>query len=238
MACDAVLIGTRGNSVGSAANVSTVAGTSSVSGSSFALCVSWDGSTTISGTITDSKGNTYTAVGTPQGDWTSTWGVLQWFYCQGGTGGTSHSVTVNFAGSAFATADLYEVTSANGAPVYDSAAFAQLQDAASPYTVTTGTLTNATSVVLAACAANRGANGAYSTSNFTLLSQEPTVSSYWTHGVGKLVVSATTAVTPSFTVLNRSETAAMAVISFYEPAGGGSTQAPRSAYMHRLRRAR
>lgn len=224
MACDAALVGARGTSSGS--SVTTTAGTTSGSGSSFALLVSWDGTVSISGTITDSKGNTYTAVGTPQADWTSTWGVSQWFYCQGGTGGTSHSVTVNFTGTAFPTAHLIEVTSANGAPVYDSAAFAQTQDAANPWTVTSGTLTNATSVLLSGCGANRGADGAYSSSNFTVLSQEPAVSSFWTSGAAKLVVSSTSAVTPSWTVLNRSETAGVTVIAFYEPAAGSSSITP------------
>ncbi len=217
MACDAALVGARGTSGSN--TVTTTAGTTAATGSSFALLVSWDGTVSISGTITDSKGNTYTAVGTPQADWTSTWGVSQWFYCEDGVGGTSHSVTVNFTGTAYPVAHLIEVTSANGAPVYDSAATAQNQDAASPYTVTSGTLTNATSVLLSGCGANRGADGAYSSSNFTVLSQEPAVSSFWTSGAAKLVVSATTAVTPSWTVLNRSETAGVTVISFYEPAG-------------------
>lgn len=224
MACDAVLVGARGTSSGN--TVTTTAGTTATSGSSFALLVSWDESQTISGTITDSKSNTYTAIGTPQSDWTSAWGVSQWFYCNNGAGGTSHSVTVNFSGNAFPTAHLIEVTSANGAPVYDSAAAAQTQDAASPWTVTSGTLTNATSVVLSGCGANRGADGAYSSSNFTVLSQEPAVSSFWTSGAAKLVVSATTAVTPSWTVLNRSETAGVTVIAFYEPAAGSSTITP------------
>lgn len=224
MACDAVLVGARGTSSGS--SVTTTAGTTATSGSSFALLVSWDETVSISGTITDSKSNVYTAVGTPQGDWTSTWGTSQWFYCENGTGGTSHSVTVNFTGTAFPTAHLIEVTSANGAPVFDTAADAQVQDAASPYTVTSGTLTNATSVVLSGCGANRGADGAYSSSNFTVLSQEPAVSSFWTSGAAKLVVSATTAVTPSWTVLNRSETAGVTVIAFYEPAAGSSSITP------------
>ena len=221
MACEAVLVGARGTSSGS--SVSTTAGTTAASGSSFALFVSWDGGQTISGTITDSKSNTYTAVGSPQGDWTSTWGQHQWFYCEDGVGGTSHSVTVNFSGSAFPTIHLLEITSDNGAPIYDSAAYATTRDGASPYTVTSGTLTEATSVVLAGCGANRGADGAYSSSNFTILSQEPAVSSFWTSGVAKLVVAATTAQTPSFTVLNRNEDAAVIAISFYEPTGGDTT---------------
>lgn len=220
MACDAVLVGARGTSASN--TVTTTAGNTAASGSSFALLVSWDESVSVSGTITDNKSNNYTAVGTPQGDWTSAWGVSQWFYCENGAGGTSHTVTVNFTGTAFPTAHLIEVTSANGAPIFDTAADAQVQDAASPYTVTSGTLTDATSVVLSGCGANRGADGAYSSSNFTVLSQEPAVSSFWTSGAGKLVVSATTAVTPSWTVLNRSETAGVTVISFYEPAAGGS----------------
>lgn len=219
MACDAALVGALGSSASN--TVTTTAGTTAASGSSFALLVSWDGTVSISGTITDSKGNSYTAVGTPQADWTSTWGLSQWFYCENGAGGASHSVTVNFTGTAYPVAHLIEITSANGAPLYDSAAAAQIQDAASPYTVTSGTLTSATSVVLSGCGANRGADGAYSSSNFTVLSQEPAVSSFWTSGAAKLVVSATTAVTPSWTVLNRSETAGVTVISFYEPAAGG-----------------
>lgn len=219
MACNASLVGARGTS--SSNTVTTTAGTTAASGSSFALLVSWDDSVSISGTITDSKGNTYTAVGTPQDDYIVAWGRSQWFYCQNGAGGASHSVTINFTGTAYPTAHLIEVTSANGAPIYDSAATAQTRDAASPYTVTSGTLTNATSVVLSGCGANRGLDGAYSSSNFTVLSQEPSVASFWTSGAAKLVVSATTAVTPSWTVANRIDTAGVTVIAFYEPAGGG-----------------
>ena len=218
---DAVLVGTHGATTSN--TVTTGSGTSSVSGSTFLIGVSWDATTSIS-SVSDSKSNTYTAVGTPQNDGgAGSGGNHQFYVCENGTGGTSHTATVNFSGTAYPTAHLIEITGA-ATPVQDIAV--QTQDAGTPFTVSTGTLAQANEVIVALCGANIGSAGAYASSNFTILSQENDVSQYWGSAVASLVVSSTSSVTPSFTRTNSSGAAAVLAISFYEEAGGEAAISP------------
>lgn len=218
---DAVLVGTHGATTSN--TVTTGSGTSSVSGSTFLIGVSWDATTSIS-SVSDSKSNTYTAVGTPQNDGgAGSGGNHQFYVCENGTGGTSHTATVNFSGTAYPTAHLIEITGA-ATPVQDIAV--QTQDAGTPFTASTGTLAQANEVIVALCGANIGSAGAYASSNFTILSQENDVSQYWGSAVASLVVSSTSSVTPSFTRTNSSGAAAVLAISFYEDAGGEAAISP------------
>ncbi|MBP8176630.1 MAG: hypothetical protein KAX77_02595 [Xanthomonadales bacterium] len=216
---DAILVGTRGTSISN--TVTTGSGTSTVSGSSFLIAVSWDAGVTIS-SVSDSKSNTYTAVGTPQNDGgAGSGGNHQFYVCENGTGGSSHTATVNFSGTAYPTVHLIEITGASAAPEQDIAV--QTQDAGTPFTHATGTLAQANEVIVAMCGANIGSAGAYASSNFTILSDENDVSQYWGSAVAKLVVSSTSSVTPSFTRTNSSGAAAVLAISFFETASGPST---------------
>lgn len=219
MAIDAVLIGARGTS---ATNTVTTTGGSSTGGSGSIgyLVVSFDPGVTIS-TVSDSKSNTYSLIGS-----VLTGGAkLARYKCENWTGGASHTATVTFSGSAFPTLHLCEITgAATSSPEDTAAAATSVSSMASPWTITSGTLAQAASVCMAGIGLNSaGSDGAYATSNFSLLSQEPSVSSFWTSAVAKLVVAATSAVTPSWTCAGRtSPQVAERFIDVFKEASAGA----------------
>lgn len=207
-----------GTSAGSSA---VTAGATSTNGARFAVCVAWDAGQTIS-SVTDSKSNSYSAVGTAQADGNG--GLLQWYYSAGGSAGASHTATVTCSGSAFLSISHYQIT--DGASTSHSGS-AQGQDSGGqPFVQTTGTMPSGNWAALAGCSNNTGSDGAYSanasTPTFTLLHSEGTVSTLWTHGVSSTTSSGATAVTPSF---NRSGTgggtSALAILVVEESVGGG-----------------
>ena len=194
MPIDAVLVGARGT--GSANTATTTGGTTAASGSTFLICVSWDeasyGSIT---TVGDNKGNTYTALGTPQTDAGVPNCFTQLFVVENGAGGAGHTATFTTSGNSFPTVHLIEITGATTAPLDK---IAQVRDTATPFTVTSPTLSQADEVVVCICAEN-SSSVSYVSSNFTILSQETDAVQFWTSAVGKLVVSSTSAVTPNWT---------------------------------------
>jgi hypothetical protein len=219
MAIAATLIGTRGTS--SSNTVTTGSGTSTGgSGNHGVLCLSWQTSSTISGTITDSKSNTFTAIGSAQSDGNG--GSLQFFIAENWVGGTSHTVTVNFSAAAFPTAHLIEVTGATSSTPQDINGAGS--DASSPWTITTGTFAQAVECVLSAVAENTGGVGSYASSTDTVLSEEPDTGNYYTSGVGYRITSSTSAITPSWTNAGRSGNAAIIYLALKE--GSGDTTAP------------
>ena len=198
----------------------TSSGTST-SGARFAVAVAWDAGQTIT-SVVDSKGNSYSAVGTPQADGQG--GLCQWYFSAGGSAGASHTATVSFSGSAFPSISFYQIT--DGASSAHSGS-AQGQDSGGqPFVLTSGTMPSGNWSAGAICSNNTGSDGAYSanasTPTFTLLHSEGTVASFWTHGVSWASSSGTGAVTPSF---NRSGTAGgtsgMAILVVEESIAGG-----------------
>ncbi len=199
---------------------SPTSGGTSTSGARFAIAIAWDAGQTIT-SVVDSKGNSYSAVGTPQADGQG--GLCQWYFSAGGSSGSSHTATVSFSGSAFPSISFYQIT--DGASSAHSGS-AQGQDSGGqPFVLTSGTMPSGNWAALALCSNNTGSDGAYSanasTPTFTLLHSEGTVSSFWTHGVSWASSSGAGAVTPSF---NRSGTAGsttgMAILVIEESAGG------------------
>jgi hypothetical protein len=212
MAIAAALVGARGTGGGNTAT--TTAGTTTASGSTFVAACSWDATATSPG-VTDSKGNTYTAVGTPQLD---TFGAyVQLFVCQNGAGGSSHTATFTTTGSSYPVIHLIEITGAETASLDKTA---QGQDFASPFTLTSPTLSQADEIVISVCG-NQSGTGAYATSTGTLLSQEPDTGSYWTSGVGYIIVASTAAVTPSWT--KGAGAAGLALATFKQSSGVAAT---------------
>lgn len=202
-----------GTSSGSSA---TTAGASSTSGARFAIAIAWDAGQTIS-TVVDSKGNSYSAVGTAQADGNG--GLCQWYYSAGGSAGASHTATVTFSGTAFPSISHYQIV--DGASSAHSGS-AQGQDSGGqPFVLTSGTLPTGNWGMLALCSNNTGPDGAYSanasTPTFTLLHSEGTVASFWTHGVSATTSSGATAVTPSFNRAGTSGgTTGMAILAIEE----------------------
>lgn len=221
MAINAVLIGVgTGNSPVATSSATTT------TGSNFAICVAWDNTANIS-SVADSNSNSYTAQGTDQLDGNG--GRLRWYVCLNGTGGATHSATVTFSGTPYASVSFYEISGADTSAVQQAT---QTQDSGGqPFTITSGVLPSGNWCLLAAASNNTGSDGAYtanaSTPTATLLHSEGTTASFWTHGVSRMLSSGTSAVTPSF---NRSGTAggtsAMALIAFTEGAAGSSSITP------------
>lgn len=216
MAADLLLVGTRGTSVGSAANVSTGPGAVTAA-DALVLGVSHDpgvtvSSVVISGSGSDSFGAAKAAL---QGQ-----GKLAVYVLNNATGGASVSVTVNFSGAGFATAHLLKGTGV-AVSAYDAASLASsAADAATPWTLASGTPAQANNIWAAFLEQNGGSSGAYASSNFTLLSSEPDVSSFWTSGAFKLYSTSGASVTPSCTRTGSSNVASAMVVLALKETGG------------------
>jgi len=245
MTIDAILVGKKSTATQTATTDTSGpnAGTTTT-GNGYVVAAAYDGTTTAA-TPTDSKGNTYTLIGTVQLDANSEAKVTL-YKCMPGDagyvgGGAGHTATMTWApNNAFATLYLIEITGVASTGGFDQTA--QGNDGASPFTLTSPTLGQANEVVLCLIEANHGVSGTntYSSSNFTILAQESDGATYWTSAIAKLVVSSTAAVTPSFTCT--AGTAGGLILATFKDAGGGaaatapppgrSRSARLAAYMH------
>lgn len=217
MAIGVALVG-RGTSGGS--SVAT-AGGSVTTGDTLVAIVSFDPGTTIS-SITDTAGNTYGAAKFALNAGGAR-GRLSAYVCENATGHASNVLTVNFSGSAFPVAHLVKITGAAAAS-YDSTATAtNTTDTLSPYQVTSGSLAQAASALLCCAEINQtGATGAYSTSDFTLLSNENDASSFWSSMVGYSIVASTSAVTASMLKAGcAADNCSLGIMAFKEATAGG-----------------
>jgi hypothetical protein len=219
MAIQAALVGTKGSGSGT---LTTGAGTTTT-GSTFVIGLSFDATASVN-VLSDSKGNTYTQIGTTL----SFEGHKKALYrCENGTGGASHTAQCTFTASSFGTIYLVEVTGAAAAS-FDQTA--QGTDAASPYTVTTPTLSQANEAIIT-LVGNSGGNNPmnYASSNTTVLAQEGDGGSFWTSAISKTIVAATTAFTPSWTH-GGSAGVALITATFKEASGAvEATAAPAQA---------
>jgi hypothetical protein len=214
MTIDAVLVGSLKSA--DTGPITTVGGTTQASGSTFVVAVSFDNGASIS-TVTDSKSNAYTQIGTTQANAGSAHKKAL-YRCENGTGGASHTATVAFTGgSAFGTVYLIEITGAAAAS-FDQTA--QGADTSSPYTLTLPVLSQADEVIITLHGSGQGGTVTYLSSNTTIFSTETDGLSYWTSAVSKVVVSSTSAFTPSFT---GGDTATAQIAGTFKAAGGGSS---------------
>lgn len=192
MAIGVALVG-RNRSTGS--SVATPAGLCAA-GDTLVAIISFDPGTTIT-SLNDLAGNGY---GSPVFALNAggARARLSAYVVQNAAGHAANILTVNFSGAAFPVVHLIRVTGA-AAVSHDTGAMATTTaDNLSPYQVTSGALAQAASLLLCCGEINQtGAAGAYSTSDFTLLSAEDDASSYWTSMVGYSIVAATTPVTAS-----------------------------------------
>jgi len=210
MAIEAVLVGTGATSTSSV----TTAGGTTTTGSTFVISASFDPGANIS-SVTDSKGNTYTQVVTPQT--TSSGSKLAMYYCANGTGGASHTATVNYSATAYSVVYLVEVTGAASAS-FDVTA--KTVDTSSPFTVSTGTLAQADEVVITAVANDDGSSVNYTSSNTTIIGENNDTANYWTGAISKQVVASTSSFTPSFTLSAGTNLAL--ITATFKAAGGGA----------------
>lgn len=201
----------------SGATSTTCASFTSTTGDTIFVTVS-DASGQSGVTITDNKSNTYTQVGTTQ---VSALGgsQLRRFACQNANGGAGHTVTATWAANSDAVVCVFDLTGVLAASLDKSA---QADDSSSPWTVTSATLTQADEIAISAVSGSW--SGTFSeSSGFTIDQQEGNNSLYWTSAAGSKVVSATTALTPSWSITGGGSGSAVTIDTFKASAGGGGT---------------
>jgi hypothetical protein len=204
--------GVHGKFPAAATTAATSSPVTTTNGSCFVIGVVDAG--TVS-SVTDSKGNTYTRCttdltvgGVTMGMWHSTTYV----------GGAGHTFTVNFGGSADPSCFYAEITGSN----IQLDQVARNVDAASPFTVTSGTTTAANEVLVSFYACDGGLGSPAESSGFDQIDFEDNNSLYWTGAMGSRVVSSTGAYTPSWTSTVPATTNGVFVASFKENGGGTS----------------
>jgi len=190
----AALVGRISLGTGGAPTLTTSGG-KVATGDALVIIASYDSGATPSN-IRDSASNSYTEIGTVK---TESGSSLRMWRCNNATGGNNVTASIDFSSNPAGTVYLVKLMGVATA-AYDQ--FADGNDAASPYTLTSPTLSQASEVVLAAIMANTGGSGFlidYKSSNFTLLDRERDWAAYWTSAISFTIVNATTAVTPSWT---------------------------------------
>ena len=104
-----------GGSTASGTTVTTASGTSASSGSTFLVGISFDNPSSIT-SVSDSKGNTYTLVGSVVNNATGAFKSAV-YKCENGTGGASHTATVVINPANTISLHLFEVD--GGTPIVD-----------------------------------------------------------------------------------------------------------------------
>lgn len=206
------VIDTFGGTTATTPGVATTA-----SGSVFLVGVLTGVGQTIS-LVTDNKGNgSYTAIGAAQ-SFNGAALKLQWFKKEAGTGGAGHTFSVTIGTSDFLTVFAIEIT---GAGTEDTAVRASSNDLASPFTVTSGTSTQANeALVLLGGTDSVTVSALAESTGFTFRQSVLTGTSDAAGFIATRLVSATGAFTPSVTATGPTEMG-LWIIGIKEAGGGG-----------------
>lgn len=173
--------------------------------------------------VSDNKSNTWTQIGTDLAAGVVT-GQKWYAVVASGKSGSGHTITVTFTGVGNSTPIWRRISGAAASPL-DSSASAQGTDSTSPFTVTSGTLAQANNYVSADIFCDGAAGGYTAGGGFTKFQEQTNDALYWTQAAGDLTTSATTAVTPSWTVSGSIGGGAGLFVTVWKEAAGGSSAA-------------
>jgi len=203
----AINVGQSANAVGNPATTAGVA--TQATGSTFVV-VQISAPAAAHTAASDNKGNSYTQIGSDQ---TNGAKMTVWRK-ENGAGGAGHAFTANCNGTALAI----EITGAATAS-YDLGSLGQASDSASPFTVTSGILTQAAELVLAIIGGDSGTTPAThaESTGFTIEEAREDGAANWVGCIAYKIVAATTALTPSFTQAGSSN--AVLTIAGFKDAG-------------------
>ncbi len=165
----------------------------------------------------DSKGNTFTQVGTTQ---TAAARGLSVWICENATVGAGHTIQVDWTSGSADPTVIFEAVGGTAGTALDSGSL--VQGSGSPnYTLTSNALAQANSVVFSFVAGESGSNPATyaNTTGFTIDQSETNGNLYWTGAAGHLEVAATTAVQSIWTQSGASGTAPMFIFALAAEAG-------------------
>jgi len=210
MAIDARLVGA---STGSGAT----AGGTATTGSTLVFCAAYDPGATLNSVALSGATGTFTAVGTVAT--TSSGSRINVFSAPNVTVSGSVIATPSWTGTPFSTGWLVEVTGADTSALDINV---QVNAKASPYTLATGTLSQANECVVVFVANDDGSSVVYTASSpagLTILGQNNDTTNFWTSAVAKLNVTSTSSVSPTFT-LSAGTNVAMKIATYKEAASG------------------
>lgn len=200
--------------------------TTTASGSTFIIGAHWQGGSTPP-TISDSKSNTYTLIGSVRqvdnnGSFLSHIGL---WYVENGTGGSSHTFTGAKTGG-YTSVYGAEITGGLTSGIVDQNTGAAL-DASSPVTSGGVTTTQAAELLIGLVGTyHTGSGPAYTANNsFTIAQQITDATNYWTGCLVSRVVSSTGTYETDVSVTNLTQGAAL-IATFKEDGGGGGGGQP------------
>lgn len=200
-----------------ASPVTTAGVTTQATGSILVVGAIWE--TAAFTSITDSKSNSYTQIGTEQ---TIGGFKARLYYVENATGGSSHTFTLTTGGgNIFGTVLALEVIGGATASSLDQSN--QQTDSASPFTSPSITTTNANDILVSACMSDGIANPmdfAEST-GFTVNITRNSGASFYPMALGTRIVSSTGSYNSSWTTASGAN-AAVFIASFKELAGAGA----------------
>ena len=207
-----------GDSGGSSTGFSLTFDSSTVNGRAIAVCVTiFQFANTGTVTVSDNKGNTYTAGPTADfGSFENCW----WFYCVNATGGASHQVTSSLSTAGFHAMTIHELSdiAAAGQPGPTNSA----DDGAQLTTHTSGQITTDSTdqIVLGGFAPAHNPGSWAAGSGWTLAGNHPAFTTMAIATAYKAVASSGSAQNP--TVTSGSASQAMgATLTLYGSGGGG-----------------
>jgi hypothetical protein len=226
----AVGVTSKGRS-GTTASQATTGVTTQASGSTFIVAAIWD--TTTFSSISDSKGNTYTQIGT-EGNWGLAPGRARLYYCQNGIGGASHTATVALSGSTSLLVMFLEIIGGALTGILDQSG--QARDTATPFTLTAGlTTTQPNELLVSFLGGTSGSNPAthaesgLGSSTVQAAAEETNGASFYTGALATAVKSAIGTYNPSWTEAGNTTDAQVFLATFRElTAGIGARKSTRT----------
>jgi len=186
----------KGRSASTTSQATTGVTTQS-SGSTFFVAFIWD--TGNFSSISDSKSNSYTQIGTEQ---VQTGTKMRAYYCQNGTGGSSHTATIGLSTASPVTVLFLEITGGLTSGILDQSDLRF--DTASPYTLAAGlTTTQADELLVSFLGGTSGNNPATHAESglgsSTIQIEETDGASFYTCAIATAVKSSTGTFNPSWT---------------------------------------
>lgn len=203
----------------SSGTTTTDAITTAGSGSSFVICVVYEAGAT-EPTISDSKSNSYTRIGSVQQVSTTYSAYAAWYLCTNGTGGSGHTFTAAKA-SSYPTVFACEITGGVTASLLDQNTGAAL-DSTSPIASGTITTTQANALLLGFTGTAQNSTGVFTPGNSFTTVQSLGDAAFWTGNLAKRVVSSTGTYESNCAITNLLQGAAL-VASFKAAGSSAST---------------
>lgn len=202
------------------------------SGSVFGIVATMDPSASPHATTpwTDSKSNTYSQQLLQAA---SDGFKIALALCFNGTGGSGHTFTFTADATSYSSVFGFEITGILSSSALDASV--STADSVSPYTVSSGALSQADEILLSGIALNTNLTMAPGNS-FTLDQEETNSSLYWCGAIAHKIVSSTASDGPSWSSAGGDDSA-LFVVSF-KIATSSQSQAPRSMHQHRMRRSK